>query len=109
MWNSNHAQGYEGDTNIVMLDWIWGGFSFQPSVWRMSDYRAIEGGFTNLSSDRSRGKGAGVEEITIVLEFQKRGYYVRESAIPYHYHLGDNRSNPKRLLKNGGRPNKLLI
>lgn len=66
MWNAFHAERFVNGTNIVDPSWIWGGFSFQPSVWRMSDYHLIKGGFANLTKDASRGMGAGVEEVTII-------------------------------------------
>lgn len=70
MWNSFHAERFINGTNIVDPTWVWGGFSFQPSVWRTSDYRFIQGGFANLTKDISRGMGAGVEEVTIIVEFK---------------------------------------
>lgn len=80
MWNAFHADRLVKGTNIVDPDWVWGGFSFQPSVWRTSDYRLIEGGFARLTRDASRGLGAGVEEVTIIREFKRRGYYVKQAT-----------------------------
>ena len=60
MWNAFHAQRFLNGTDIVDHTWVWGGFSFQPSVWRMQDYQKIQGGFVNLTKDKSKGIGAGV-------------------------------------------------
>ena len=54
MWNGLHFRNFLNGTNIVDSSYFWGGFSFQPSVWRVSDYRLIEGGFANLTKDVSR-------------------------------------------------------
>lgn len=52
MWNGWHkGPRYINGTNIVDNTWPWAGFSLQPSVWRMSDYFLIKGGFAKFTND----------------------------------------------------------
>lgn len=51
LWNGWHDFNFLNGTRIVDPVWVWGGFSFQPAVWRTSDYRSIQGGFANLTRD----------------------------------------------------------
>ena len=96
MWNNRHDAIFSIDaTGIVDPKWTWGGFSLNPSVWRMSDYFLLEGGFAKFTKDKSRGLGAGVAELMILNEYRDRGFFVRKTKIDYVVHLGRN----KGLLK----------
>ena len=97
MWNDKHLQSFTMEENrIVDRKWMWGGFSFHPSVWRMSDYFLLEGGFAKFTNDKSRGTGAGVGELMILNEYKKRGFYVRQSVIEYLLNLGINKGLPRQ-------------
>ncbi len=60
VWYDLHDQVQYTEGNKVDPSWEWGGFSFYPAVWRMSDYNLIDGGFAELTHDLSKGTGAGI-------------------------------------------------
>lgn len=67
VWNDHHhGKRYIMPDGKIDPTFVYGGFSFFPSVWRMSDYHSLKGGFTGITDDISRGTGAGKAEIMIV-------------------------------------------
>lgn len=71
-WNRLHQSGITDENGIVRQQyfknvpgWFWDGFSFNPHVMRMRDYRNLKGGFTGITNNRSYGKGAGLSEDSI--------------------------------------------
>lgn len=81
--------------NVVDPNWNWSGFSFYPTVWRMSDYHLLKGGFSGYTNDKSYGQGAGVAEYDIVQFYRRMGFYVRESTVQYHENLGLGKGLPR--------------
>lgn len=45
MWSRYHASGNLLECGKVDDKWVWGGFSFNPSVLRISDWKQAKGGF----------------------------------------------------------------
>ena len=60
IWYDLHGGTVFAQGNLVDNNWEEAGFSFCPAVWRMSDYYLLEGGFTGVTRDVSKGRGAGV-------------------------------------------------
>jgi hypothetical protein len=97
VWNRNHGVETIVDpvTRIVDDSWQWAGFSFNPSVNRMADYRLIEGGFSGISQNMSFGLGAGYSEQIISKFFKKKGYRVMQYEYECFNHLGDQDGSTK--------------
>ena len=45
MWGRYHSGGNIDNCGIIDSKWTWGGFSFNPFVLRISDWKQIKGGF----------------------------------------------------------------
>ncbi len=58
-WYSLHEGAQFAEGNKVDPNWQLGGFSFLPAVWRMADYRLLEGGFAGVTKDILRGVEMG--------------------------------------------------
>ena len=58
-WYALHEGAQFTEGNKVDPNWQSGGFSFLPAVWRMADYRLLEGGFAGVTKDILRGVEMG--------------------------------------------------
>jgi hypothetical protein len=84
VWNdfhSGHVEGYvDPKTRILNNMYLYGGFSFYPSVNRMELYNQIEGGYANLTHNFSYGAGAGTSELMILERF-RFDYHVKVAEV----------------------------